>query len=117
MDVYTITRSSSGFDFEGPTSLHKVMPQPFRDGTFVIASKSGALCKADRGRFAAMLQSDSRVDESVILITAGAKGVRSFANITGERIGKADWSSRHGDVIGVQIVERLGGLTNFCPTE
>jgi len=38
----------------------------------------------------------------------GAKGVRCIADITGERVGKADWNSKVGGVESVQIVEKSG---------
>jgi hypothetical protein len=108
MEVYTIARSTSGFTLELHISMNKVMPNPFPDGTFVINGKTGVLCKADRGRFADMLHFAESAGETVILVTSGTKGVRSFVNITGERVGKAEWSTKFGEVIGVQIVDRLG---------
>lgn len=113
MEIYTITHSRSGFAVEDPILSSRVISDPLRDGTFVISSKSGTLCKADRSRFADVLHFSNQESEPVVLVTAGAKGVRSFANITGERVGKADWSSKHGEVIRVQIVERLGKSISF----
>jgi hypothetical protein len=88
--------------------MHKAISSPLPEGTFVINSKNGAFCKADRLRFADILHFHDQEDDSVILVTSGTKGVRSYVNITGERVGKAEWSTKFGDVIGVQIVEQLG---------
>lgn len=108
MEIYTITQTNSGFSLESPIYLSKILPHPLRGGTFVVTSKTGVLCKADRSRFAAIYHSSDQTSESVVLVATGPRGVRSFANINGQRLGKADWNTKYGNVISVQIVERLG---------
>jgi len=112
-DVYTISQSHEGFKFEGPVTFNKVMPNPLPNGTFVVDAKTGVSCKADRQRFMDVLH--EKEVGPVVLVAAGMKGVRSFLNITGERLGKAEWSTKSGVVIGMQIVERLGWYTLLPP--
>ena len=114
-DVYTISQSHEGFKFEGPVTFNKVVPNPLPNGTFVVDAKTGASCKADRQRFMDMLHFHEKEVGPVVLVAAGMKGVRSFLNITGERIGKAEWSAKSGSVVDVQIVERLGRYTVHPP--
>jgi len=114
-DIYTISQSHEGFKFEGPVTFNKVMPNPLPNGTFVVDAKTGASCKADRQRFMDMLHFHEKEVGPVVLVAAGMKGVRSFLNITGERIGKAEWSTKSGPVVSVQIVERLGWYTVLLP--
>lgn len=108
MTVYTVSHSRAGFTVEDPITVNKVTIDPLREGTFVINSKNGSICKADKSHFAEIVHFGGGESQSVIFITAGAKSVRSYSNITGERVGKADWNSKYGKVIAVQIVERLG---------
>ncbi|KAF5352734.1 hypothetical protein D9756_005911 [Leucocoprinus leucothites] len=117
LDVYTISQSRTGFHFEGPITSNKAIPNPLPGGTFVISAKTGAFCKADQRHFADMIRFHEQESEPVILVTSGIKGVRSFVNITGDRIGKAEWSAKFGDVIGVQIVERLGSKAFVAYTD
>lgn len=115
-DIYTISQSHEGFKFEGPVTFNKVMPNPLPNGTFVVDAKTGASCKADRQRFMDMLRFHEKEVGPVVLVAAGMKGVRSFLNITGERIGKAEWSTKSGPLVSVQIVERLGWLVHSTAT-
>lgn len=39
-------------------------------------------------------------------VTAGAKGVKCVVDITGERIGRADWPSKAGRIENVVIVRK-----------
>jgi len=84
------------------------LAHPVPHGSFVLDAKTGAPIKADRSRLAASLQTSDRNNAPCLWITAGAKGVRCIAGITGERIGKADWSSKVGAVESVQIIEKSG---------
>jgi syntaxin-binding protein 5 len=108
MNVYTVSHSRAGFAVEDPITVNKVIVDPLREATFVINSKSGSICRADKTHFAEIVRFGGGEGQPVIFITAGAKSVRSYSNITGERVGRADWSSRYGKVIAVQVVERLG---------
>ncbi|KXN88842.1 hypothetical protein AN958_06711 [Leucoagaricus sp. SymC.cos] len=118
--INSLTWAISGID-KDPKPLIRLIAirnsGNMEDGTFVINTKSGAFCKADRSRFADILHFHSQECEPVVLIASGIKGVKSFLNITGERVGKADWSSKFGEVVGVQIVERLGSRVFVAYTD
>lgn len=86
----------------------ETLPSPIPNGSFVIDANTGAPVTANRSRLAASLRNSDGHDVQYVWVTSGAKGVRCFANITGERIGKADWSAKVGAVESVQIVEKNG---------
>ncbi|KAF5388500.1 hypothetical protein D9757_004730 [Collybiopsis confluens] len=77
---------------------------------FVINSKNGSRCAANRSRLAASTSDSDLVAtyESVLLVIAGTKGARCNLNLNGERLGKADWSHHKMEkVLSVQVVQKL----------
>jgi hypothetical protein len=92
----------------------ETLAHPLRHGSFIIDANTGALIKADRSRLGASLQGSSRNNVPYLWVTAGAKGVRCIADITGERVSKADWSNKVGGVESVQIVEKSGQQIVHC---
>jgi len=72
----------------------------------VLDSKTGLQRKANRNRLAASLEPGAEAHS--IWITAGTKGVRCVSDITGERIGKAEWGNKVGSVQSVKVIERNG---------
>ena len=100
-------------------STWKVLPNPvIVDGSahpvpgssFVLDAKRGTRCRADRNGLASALQpgEGGAAERQYVWVSAGAKGVRSMLNVNGERIAKADWGSKVGTVLHVEIVGRLG---------
>ncbi|KAJ3908951.1 WD40 containing snare-dependent exocytosis protein [Lentinula edodes] len=87
-------------------------------GMFVINSKNGSRCTADRSRLAASLDT-SLISPSapVLLVMAGTKGVRCNVNITGERISKVEWNHKMGKVLTIQIVQKLSSYALVALTE
>lgn len=95
----------------------KSVADPLAGGTFVLDKKTGAQWKADRTRFAATFKggmspvvtaTGGSASNECVLLVVGAKGAKTTANITGDKIGKADWGSRAGNVQSVQVIEHMG---------
>lgn len=79
-------------------------PDPLPGSGFVMKLKTGTRCVANRS----MLNSiQDHENSQVIFVSAGTKSVRCILDVTGDRIGKADWAT-NGTVQSVQVVERLG---------
>lgn len=74
----------------------------------MLDANTGAPMKANRSGLAASLQSSSGDNVHCLWVTTGAKGVRCILDITGERVGKADWGSKVGGVESVQVIEKNG---------
>ena len=98
---------SSSWVIDGEALETEILPSPIPRGSFVIDANNGAPLKADRRGLNATFRTVDNHSQC-LWITASAKGVRSIVNITGERVGKADWSTKAGSVENVQIVERNG---------
>ncbi|KAJ4485744.1 WD40 containing snare-dependent exocytosis protein [Lentinula aciculospora] len=86
---------------------------------FVINSKNGSRCLANRSRLAAALNDSetTRGTVPVLFVTAGLKGARCNMNISGDRIGKVEWSHKMGKVLSVQIVQKLSSYALVAFTE
>lgn len=80
---------------------------------FVLEAKTGVECKADRSRFSALMQGTE--SPPVVLVTVGEKGAKASANITGDKVGRMELSSKHGKIHSAQVVERLGGSSSIPP--
>jgi syntaxin-binding protein 5 len=112
--VYTLTRESSSgkFSASAHSNLLEGVADPLPVGSFVLDAKTGARCVADRARFASALgDNSSGKGLDVFWISVGSKGMKSVFNVDGERLARADWSSKAGHVETVQIVQRHSG----CP--
>jgi syntaxin-binding protein 5 len=95
---------------EEAVKMHTV-ENPLPGGTFVVDRKSGDKRVPDKAMLGACLQPPTAVaDLRSFLIVSGTKEVKCFANITGERVGKAEWDSKCGLISRVEIVERMGKL-------
>ncbi|KAJ7293050.1 WD40 containing snare-dependent exocytosis protein [Mycena rebaudengoi] len=105
-EIITVVRDGSNWRVDAEIKKVDTVIHPLLDGTFVVDSKSGAICRATKGQLAQSFQS-AAPDAHRILVTAGAKGVKSFSDINGARIGKADWGNKSGAVESVQIVEKM----------
>ncbi len=76
--------------------------------TFVLDAKTGSILKADRVKLAATFSSGTNPRQSqCFLVTVGAKGARSNIAITGEKIGKAEWNHKIGNIQTAQVVEHM----------
>ncbi|KAJ2931894.1 hypothetical protein H1R20_g5200, partial [Candolleomyces eurysporus] len=88
-----------------PVATHGVS-EPLNEGVFVIDSKTGTRIGATGSLLASSYRSESPNSPS-ILITVGAKGAKTYTNISGDRIAKADWGVRAGNAIAAQVVQRM----------
>ncbi|KAG6813211.1 hypothetical protein H0H92_013098 [Tricholoma furcatifolium] len=107
--IYTLTQSGSSpqqWTCDGPITVEGNVSHILPHGCFVIDSKTGASLPASNIHLAQASSGMSTTPS--VLVMAGAKGARAYANINGDRIGKVDWGSKAGEVIDVQIVEKLG---------
>ncbi|KAG7099718.1 hypothetical protein E1B28_001536 [Marasmius oreades] len=104
--LYTLTQTppDSLWSISGDPVKIDTPSNPLPGGLFVIDAKSGARCLAERRR----LVSPPPFEGHVLFIAAGTEGVRCHLDITGDRLGKTDWSSKAGQVLTTQIVEKLG---------
>lgn len=102
---------STSWVIDGDILETETLPSPIPCGSFVIDANNGGPLKADRRGLGAALRAPSDTHSQSLWITTGAKGVRSIVNITGERVGKADWGTKAGVVESVQIVEKNGTLS------
>lgn len=96
--------NSSSWSVDDSGIEAETVSHPLR--SFVIDAKTGTWIKADRSRLAASSQPSN--SGPCVWVTAGVKGARCVAGVDGERVGKAEWSSKVGAVESVQIVEKNG---------
>ncbi|KAH7930914.1 hypothetical protein BV22DRAFT_999529 [Leucogyrophana mollusca] len=108
--VYKMTRvpGSSSWNIDKDSVSTETLADTLPSGSFVIDSHSGDSLVANKTRFAASLQPTSSQTGHCIWVTASTRGARCVVDITGERIGKADWSSRKYTVERAQIIEKNG---------
>ncbi|KAG6919011.1 hypothetical protein DXG01_009721 [Tephrocybe rancida] len=107
--IYTLTQTESSaqpWSCERPITVDGGVPNALPRGLFVLDSKTGVSLPAGHIRLALAGSGEPTVPS--ILVMVGARGARCFANLNGERIGKVDWGNKAGDVLGVQIIEKLG---------
>ncbi|KAF9270713.1 hypothetical protein L218DRAFT_1013731 [Marasmius fiardii PR-910] len=104
--LYTVNqnRADSSWAISGEPVKIETPSNPLPGGLFVIDAKSGARCLAERRRLVSPQPSEGHV----LLIAAGAKGVRCHLDVTGDRLGRVEWSSKAGQVLTTQVVEKLG---------
>lgn len=69
---------------------------PVNNGLFVIDSKTGAPWRGERP------------GAKPLLVSVGGRGARCTLDVTGERVGKAEWGSRFGAAGSAAVVEKLG---------
>ncbi|KAK7058549.1 Lethal(2) giant larvae sro7 [Paramarasmius palmivorus] len=96
--------SDSVWKLVGEAVKVEAVSHPLPGAMFVIDSKSGARCTAERRRLSASANSAN----PVLLVVAGEKGARCYLNVDGDRLGRIEWSSKAGKVLSAQIVEKLG---------
>ncbi|KAJ7361454.1 WD40 containing snare-dependent exocytosis protein [Mycena albidolilacea] len=108
-EILTVLRdaSSPSWRIDSDTKKVETVAHPFAQGTFILDAKTGLPIRATKEQLAQSFQPASP-ETNCILVAAGAKGVRSFADITGARIAKAEWGTKVGTICSVQIVEKMG---------
>jgi syntaxin-binding protein 5 len=108
--IFSLSRpsGSSSWQLDGEPVETETVAHPIPHGSFVLDASTGASITADRSRLATSLHDPDRNNVHCLWVSAGAKGVKCIADITGERVAKADWSSKVGGVESVQIVEKSG---------
>ena len=110
-EVFKVIRDtcSTTWVIHGEAEKRRTVEKPLQGGTFVIDRKTGGKLAADRTGLEACLQPlTSAADRHGILVVAGEEVVKSIADITGDRIGKAEWATEAGMIQCVNIVERMG---------
>lgn len=104
--LQTTKGSGSPWGVAGEIIDFRGVSDPLPEGSFVLDSKTGKNRGATGSLFALSYHGELCPSPS-IFITVGHKGARSYADITGERIGKADWGIRGGNAVAAQIVGRM----------
>ncbi|KIY50420.1 hypothetical protein FISHEDRAFT_39094 [Fistulina hepatica ATCC 64428] len=107
LEVFTLVKGQAQAWSIRRTKGEDTVANPFHGGLFLVDSKTGNPCKANRSGLNRALNSEPAESHS-ILVVAGNKGVRCFSDITGDRLGKAEWGTKSGVVRSAQIIERLG---------
>ncbi|CAK5280636.1 unnamed protein product, partial [Mycena citricolor] len=114
-EVLMIGRDATGWKVEADGTKGEMASNPLAMGTFVIDIKHGKPIHATKEQLGRASQDSGPTETDTIFVTAGAKGAKSFKNVNGPRIGKTDWGNKTGNVISVQIVEKMSsrGLVAF----
>jgi syntaxin-binding protein 5 len=108
--IFTFVPSGTSYTIASEPTLTETLANPIAHSSFVLDAKTGSLCKADRSRLGIALQATATVNTHVLWISASGKGARCVADVTGEKLGKAEWNPKEGTVWSVQVVERNGAL-------
>ncbi|KAJ7170200.1 WD40 containing snare-dependent exocytosis protein [Mycena filopes] len=108
-EVMTIIRDTNSPAWRIDSDVKKIeaVSHPLPQGTFILDSKKGSSLRATKEQLAQSLH-PTPAETHCMLVTAGVKGARCVADITGSRIGKTDWGNKTGTVRSVQIVEKMG---------
>ncbi|KAJ6621080.1 lethal giant larvae like, C-terminal-domain-containing protein [Mycena sp. CBHHK59/15] len=108
-EILTIVQDANSSTWKTDPEIKKAegAANPLPGGTFLLDSKNAALCNATRDRLAQSFKPTAS-DTHCLFVTAGSKGARCFADITGTRIGKTDWGNKVGTVLNAQVVEKMG---------
>ncbi|OCH89538.1 hypothetical protein OBBRIDRAFT_881275 [Obba rivulosa] len=125
--LYTIVRSGDGaWNVSASPHSLEAAQRPLPGGSVVLDAKTGARVLASRSGLAAALragQHDAAENDlreahrHTLWVSTGAKGARCVADLTGERIAKADWSNKAGAVLQTEVIERNGGSVLVAFTE
>ncbi|KAI0081067.1 hypothetical protein K474DRAFT_1656898 [Panus rudis PR-1116 ss-1] len=106
--IYTVYRTAEGsWAVKDMPAKTDAVPHPLPNSSIVIDSKTGYRCSANRNGLSSVLAPPPDIDQKKTLwINAGSKGVRCVVDITGEKIGKADWGSKLGKVERIEVVQK-----------
>ncbi|KAJ7631237.1 WD40 containing snare-dependent exocytosis protein [Roridomyces roridus] len=107
-EILTLVRQEdSTWKVDPETKRAEAVASPLPGGTFIVDPKVGAPVVATREQLSQSFH-PAPPDTHRILVTAGAKGARCLADVTGSRISRVEWGSKVGTVQTVQIVEKMG---------
>lgn len=109
--IYSLSRAADGSWAVNPTPENTdTVSQPLPDASFVIDTRTGNRCRANRSGLSAALSASSEDLEKgkVFWVCAGAKGARCTVDINGERIGRVEWPSKLGKVERVSVIQKSG---------
>ncbi|KIJ66213.1 hypothetical protein HYDPIDRAFT_26582 [Hydnomerulius pinastri MD-312] len=118
-NIYKIARKqgSKAYSIAGVVTA-ETLPDTLPHCSYVIDANNGAPLHADGIRLAASMQSSTAKAKAndCLWVTVSPTGARCNVDITGDRIGKADWNRKHAILDG-QIVERNGSHALVAFTE
>ncbi|EKM61629.1 uncharacterized protein PHACADRAFT_169080 [Phanerochaete carnosa HHB-10118-sp] len=107
--IYTLSRTPSGIwsvgaDHATTEGISHAIP----GASFVLDIKTGAARTADKIGLVSVMHADAGDAQkgTAIWVVAGAKSVKSVLDITGERLGRAEWPSKAGKVESVVVVRK-----------
>ncbi|KAK7695037.1 hypothetical protein QCA50_002225 [Cerrena zonata] len=106
--IHTVLRSQTGaWSIKTPPEKTEAAPHPLPGGSIVINTK-GYPCRADRNGLTVSLTppTDPSEFKRSIWITAGSKGARCVADVTGEKLGRTEWGSKIGKVEQVEVIRK-----------
>ena len=111
-EVLTLTRSGTPpiWGISQKPAYVRGISDPLPEASFVLDSKTGGRRGATGSLLAASYDLQAPTSPT-LFVTVGEKGVRSYAGIAGDRIGKADWGIRAGNAVAAQVVQRMGRLS------
>ena len=114
--IYTIEKDVRTHMFQvslKPTPVDA--PQYFPYSSYILDSTTGTPCVASRSRYSGEVQGQSD-GVNFYWITTGQKGVRCSLNADGDRLGRADFSSKNGIVESAHVVHKHGekGVDRHC---
>ncbi|KAI5898227.1 uncharacterized protein SCHCODRAFT_02566174 [Schizophyllum commune H4-8] len=93
--IYTIDRDGGAGSAKAAPLAFEGASEVLNNGIFVVDSKTGGTWRGGE-----------RPGSKPLLVSVGARGARCNVDITGERIGKIDWSI--GPATSAAVVEKLG---------
>ncbi|KAJ7675329.1 lethal giant larvae like, C-terminal-domain-containing protein [Mycena rosella] len=108
-EILTVIRdtNSPSRRIDGEIKKVETVANPLPGGTFILDTKKGLPIRATKEQLAQSFH-PTPPETHCMMVMAGTKGARSFADITGPRIAKTDWGNKTGTVRSVQIVEKMG---------
>ncbi|KAI0705856.1 lethal giant larvae like, C-terminal-domain-containing protein [Cytidiella melzeri] len=117
--IYNVLRSPDGtWSVSDQTEHTDSSSQPLPHASFVLESRNGRICKAERdGLVSALNPNPSVARGRYFWVTAGAKGVKCVVNITGDRIGRAEWPSKAGKVEKVCVIQKNASVVLVAHTD
>ncbi|KAF7311134.1 WD40 containing SNARE-dependent exocytosis protein [Mycena chlorophos] len=107
-DIMTVSRSGASWQVDAEIKKTEGTPNTLLGGVFVLDAKKGNILHATRERLSQALHPPAPdASTNCVLVSAGAKGARTTANVNGTRISKVDWATK-GVVGCVRVVEKMG---------
>ncbi|KAJ7459170.1 WD40 containing snare-dependent exocytosis protein [Mycena galericulata] len=112
-EILTLIRdANSSWKIDADMKKTETVANPLRGGTFLVDPNKGVPIRATKEQLGQSF-SPTSPDTHRILVTAGTKGARCFADVNGTRIAKTDWGNKVGTVQSAQIVEKMGTQSQY----